>query len=158
MPILHWTCSRIDTLSFITVVPSYYHFFTSQSHIIWISFYLETSSLEPFSLFYDLIASDYTKGEWQWRQDYLFCHIILLRKCFFTSAYFSPFDLRNLLTQKLSSLKAKFYFCDWKINVSIFSNVTRLADKVNLFLIQKWEENIPKLYFCIRAPTFLTHM
>ena len=39
-------------------------------------------------------------------------HIILMRKSFFTSAYFSPFDLKSLLNQKLSSLKAKFCFCD----------------------------------------------
>ena len=30
--------------------------------IVWISFYPGTSSLEPFALFYDLIASYYTKG------------------------------------------------------------------------------------------------
>ena len=41
--------------------------------IVWISFCPGTSSLEPFSLFYDLIASYYTKGKWQWRQGYLFC-------------------------------------------------------------------------------------
>ena len=73
MHTLHWPCSRIDALSFITVVPSYYHFLASHSRIVWISFYLETSSLEPFSLFYDLIASYYTKGKWQWRQGHLFC-------------------------------------------------------------------------------------
>ena len=39
-------------------------------------------------------------------------HIILIRKCFFTSAYFSPFDLKSSLNQKLSSLKAKVCFCD----------------------------------------------
>ena len=39
-------------------------------------------------------------------------HIILIRKCFFTSAYFSPFDLKSLLNQALSSLKVKFCFCD----------------------------------------------
>ena len=38
-------------------------FFALHSRIVWISFYLETSSLEPFSLFYDLIASYYTKGQ-----------------------------------------------------------------------------------------------
>ena len=89
-------------------------FFVSQNHIIWISFYLETSPLEPISLFNDLRASDYTKRKWQWRQDHFFVlnHISLIRKCFFTSAYFSPFGLKNLLNQKLSSLKTKFYFCD----------------------------------------------
>ena len=30
--------------------------------------------------------------------------------------------------------------------------------KVNLLLTQKWEENIPKFYFCIRDPTFSTHI
>ena len=30
--------------------------------------------------------------------------------------------------------------------------------QVNVHLTQKWEENILKFYFCIRAPTFLTHM
>ena len=28
----------------------------------------------------------------------------------------------------------------------------------NLLFTQKWEENIPTFYFCIRAPTFLTYM
>ena len=41
--------------------------------IVWISFYPGTSSLEPFPFFYDLIASYYTKGKWQWRKGYLFC-------------------------------------------------------------------------------------
>ena len=41
--------------------------------IVWISFYPGTSSLEPFSFFYDLIASYYRKGKWQCRQGYLFC-------------------------------------------------------------------------------------
>ena len=58
------TCSRKGSLSFITTVP-FYHFFASHSRIVWILFYLETSSLEPFLLFYDLIASYYTKGKWQ---------------------------------------------------------------------------------------------
>ena len=31
---------------------------------------------------------------------------------FFTIAYFSPFNLKSLLNQKLSSLKAEFCFCD----------------------------------------------
>ena len=79
--------------------------------ILWISFYPGTSFLEPFSLFYDLISSYYTKGKWQWRQGYLFCF----------SADFSPFDLKSSLNQKLSSLKAKVCFCDWQVNVSILS-------------------------------------
>ena len=107
MPILHWICSRIDPLSFITEVPSYYHFFAWHGCIVWISFYSETSSLEPFSLLNDLIASYYTKRKWHLRQGYLFClnHIILIKKCFFTSTYFSPFNLKVLLNQKWSSLK-----------------------------------------------------
>ena len=81
--------------------------------IAWISFYPGTSSLEPFSLFYNLIASYYTKGKWQWRKVYFVLnHIILIRKCFFTSAYFSPFDLKSSLNQKLSSLKAKVFVID----------------------------------------------
>ena len=76
--------------------------------------------------FYDLIASYYIKGKWQWRQGYLFC---------FESNYFdkkmflyifSPFDLKSLVNQKFSIFKAKFCFCDWQINVSIFSNVIGL--------------------------------
>ena len=43
-----------------------------------------------------------------------------------TSAFLSPFDLKGLLNQKLPTLKAKFCFCDWQINVPIFSNVIRL--------------------------------
>ena len=141
----------------ITVVPSHYHFF-------------ETSSLEPFSLFYNLIVTYYTKRKWQWRQDYVFCleSYHFDKTIFFTSAYFSPSDLKSQLKQKLSSLKPKFCFYDGHINVSIFSNVIRLqlplsateiwfGDKLNLLLTQKWEENITKFYFCIRAPTFLTH-
>ena len=37
---------------------------------------------------------------------------ILVRKYFFTFAYFYPFNLKSLLNQKCSSLKAKFCFCD----------------------------------------------
>ena len=36
-------------------------------------------------------------------------HIMLTRKCFFTSAYFSPFDLKGSLNQKLSSLKKQMF-------------------------------------------------
>ena len=53
-------------------------------------------------------------------------NIILIRKCSFTSAYFSHFDRKSSLNQKLSSLKAQVCFCDCQINVSIFSNVIRL--------------------------------
>ena len=49
-----------------------------------------------------------------------------MRKCFFTSAYFSPFDPKSSFNQKLPSLKPKVCFCDWQINVSMFSNVIRL--------------------------------
>ena len=47
-------------------------------------------------IFYDLIASYYAKGKWQWRQGYSFCfesYHFLIRKCFFTPAYFSLFNL-----------------------------------------------------------------
>ena len=43
---------------------------------------------------------------------YFVLNHILIRKCFFASVYFFPFDLKSLLNQKLSSLKAKFCFCD----------------------------------------------
>ena len=108
------SASRIDALFFLTVVPSHYHFFASHSHIVWISFYLETSSLEPFSLFYDLIASYIQKENGNGDKVIYFVlnRIILIRKCFFTSGYFTTLDLMSLLNQKLSSLKAKFFFCD----------------------------------------------
>ena len=32
-----------------------------------------------------------------------------------------------------------------------------IAYKVSLPLTEKWEQTIPKFYFCIRAPTFSTH-
>ena len=69
-------------------------------YIVWISIFIldpGTSSLEPFSLCYGLIASYYRKGKQQWRQGYLFCFksYHLRRKCFFTSAYFSLSDLKS---------------------------------------------------------------
>ena len=145
----------------------------------WISFYLEISSLEPFSLFHDLIASHYTKGKCQWGQGYLFCFesYHFDKKMFFyifTSAYFSPFNLKSLLNQKLSSSKTKFCFWDWQRNVSIFLNAIRLqlprpgkeckkkkwtGDKSYLLLTQKWEENIPEFYFLYSSPYFFdTHV
>ena len=75
MVILYRTCF---SLSFITVAFSYYLFavavvaFVLYCCIVCISFYIETFSLAPFSLFYDLIASFYTEGKWQWWQGYLF--------------------------------------------------------------------------------------
>ena len=93
LPILQWAYSKIDVLSFITVMPFYYHFFASHSRIIWFRFILK---LHLFSIFYDLIASYYAKGKWQWRQGYSFCfesYHFLIRKCFFTPAYFSLFNL-----------------------------------------------------------------
>ena len=48
-------------------------FLLSFLYIVWISFCPGTSSLEPFWLFYDQIASYYTKAKWQWRKGYLFC-------------------------------------------------------------------------------------
>ena len=66
--------------------------------IVWISFYPGTSSLEPFPFFYDLIASYYTKGKWQWRKGYLFCfesyHFdckMFLYICLFFSFWFEEF-------------------------------------------------------------------
>ena len=109
-----------------TVVPSNYHFIALHCRIVWISFYFEAWSLTPFLLFNFLtfLASYYTKRKWQ---DKVICFvlndIILIKRHFFTSAYFSPFDLKSLLNQKLSSLKAKFCFRDWQINVAIFSNI-----------------------------------
>ena len=47
-------------------------------------------------------------------------HIILIRKCYFIAAYFSPFDLKSFLNQKLSSLKAKFCFYDWQMMFQFF--------------------------------------
>ena len=101
------------------------------SHRLDFVFYHETSSLEPFSLFYDLIASYYTKGKCQLGQGYLFCFesYHFDKKMFsyiFTSAYFSPFNLKSLLNQKLSSSKTKFCFWDWQRKVSIFLNAIRL--------------------------------
>ena len=53
-----------------------------------------------------LITSYYTKGEWQWRQGYLFCfesdHFD--KKNFFTSAYISPFNLKSLLKGALMQI------------------------------------------------------
>ena len=53
-------------------------------------------------------------------------HIILIRNVSLHLLIFSPFDLKSLLNQKLSGLKEKVCFCDWQINVSIFSNIIRL--------------------------------
>ena len=49
--------------------------------------------------FYDLIASDYTKGKGSGDKIIYFVwnHIILIRKCFFASAYFFSFGLKNFL-------------------------------------------------------------
>ena len=110
---------------------SYHHFVASHCHIVWISFYLDTSSLATFSLFYDLIASHYTKGKWHWRRGYLFCfeYIILITKYFFPSLYFSPFNLKSLLNQKLTSLKAKFCFFDWQKMLHRASRLEMLCEK-----------------------------
>ena len=79
---------------------------------------------------------------------FFFNHIILIRKCFLIFAYFSPFDLKRILNQKLSSLKAKFCFCDWQINVSIFSNVIRLQLPPNRERMQqKYELGTKLTYF-----------
>ena len=138
-----------------TVVPSHYHFF-------------ETSSLEPFSLFYDLIATYYTKRKWQWRQDYVFCleSFHFDKTMFFTSAYFSPSDLKSRLKQKLSSLKPKFCFYDGHINVSIFSNVIRLQlpweqqkSDLGTSLTYFWHKNERKILFSFSSTyVFDTHV
>ena len=87
-----------------------------ENFIFWISFYPGTSSVEPLSLFYDVIASYYTKGKcgqgYEDKVIYFVLNIVLIRKCFFTSAYFFPFDLKSSVKQKLSSLKEKVCFCD----------------------------------------------
>ena len=98
IPVLHWTRSRIDGLSFITVVPSYYHFFRiAQLHRF--DFVLSWNFISrAFSLFYDLIASYYTKWKWQWRQGYLFCFVsyyfdkeMILYICLFLSVWSEEF-------------------------------------------------------------------
>ena len=97
--------------------------------IVLISFYPGTLSLEPFPIFYGVIASYYTKRKWQWRQGYLFC---------FESHHF---DKKNvschlliflLLIWRVHLIRSclvwmeKFFYCDWQINGLIFSNVIRL--------------------------------
>ena len=82
-----------------------FFFFASHSRIVWISFYLETSSLEPFSLFIKKENGNVDKVIY-----FVLNHIIFIRKFFFTSVYFSAFNLKILLNQKLSSLKVKFVF------------------------------------------------
>ena len=85
--------------------------------IVWISFYPGTSSLEPFSLFYDLIASYYTKGKWQWRQGYLFCfesyHFdkkMFLCICLFSSFWYEELIISCLVwKQKFLWLTNKCY-------------------------------------------------
>ena len=55
---------------------SFYHFMHRLDFVLsWncISTISTIVSLQSFSLFYNLIASYYTKGKWQWRQGYLFC-------------------------------------------------------------------------------------
>ena len=61
------------------------------------------------------------------------------------------------LTNKCSSFFKCYYATTFPEQVT---NATKIWIwyKFNLFLTQKWEENIPKFYFCIRAPTFSTHM
>ena len=63
-----------------------------------------------------MIGSYYTKGKcgqgYEDKVIYFVLNIVLIRKCFFTSAYFFPFDLKSSVKQKLSSLKEKVCFCD----------------------------------------------
>ena len=127
MPILHRTCSRVDALSFITVVPSYYHCITLSHRFNFVlSWTFIPSTIFTF-LWLDSILLYQRKMGMEARLFLLFCiHIILIRKYFFKSAYFFPFNLKSLLKQKLSTLKGKFYFCNWQVNLAIFSNVIRL--------------------------------
>ena len=87
--------------------------------IVLISFYPGTLSLEPFPIFYGVIASYYTKRKWQWRQARLFILFWITsfwqKKCFLPSAYFPPFDLKSSLNQKLSSLNGKVFLL-WLTN------------------------------------------
>ena len=150
MPILRWTYSRIDALSFTTVLPSYYHFFASNILIVWISFYLETSSLESFSIFYDLIASFYRKGKWQWRQGCSFCfksyhfdekmflYIFLFfwwENIFLHLLIFLQYDLKSYLIRNCL-VKSQILGYYVKTSLKYVKNATKIwiGDKVNLLL------------------------
>ena len=128
--------------------------------IVWISFYPGTSSLEPLSLFYDLIASYYTKGKWQQRQAYLFCFESYHVDKNFFSLHLLIFLLliwRVHLIRSCLVWKRKFVFCfwDWQINLSIFANVIRLqlslkqvtnTAKIWIGLTYIWHKNENKLF------------
>ena len=113
MPTLHRTCSRMNVLSLITVVPSYYHFYASFGS----RFTLEL---------YNLIASYYTKGKWQWRQGYLFCSELYHFDISFHLLIFPFLIWRVHLIRSCIVWKQKFVFVIGKSNVSIFSNSIRL--------------------------------
>ena len=119
--LINWKVTSNERVPEVSII----HFF---------SFYLEASSLTPFSLFYDLIASCYTKRKWQWRQGYLSCfnHIILIRKCFFTSAYFSLF---NLLIRSWSLWRKTLEENWWKIQIKLVEKTTKIS--TNLVFILK---------------------
>ena len=74
-------------------MPSYYHFYASFGFRFILELLLENGNGDKVIYF-------------------VLNHIILIRKCFFTSAYFSPFDLKSSLNQKLFSLKTKVCFYD----------------------------------------------
>ena len=117
MRILHWTSFKTDPFSFIIVAPSCYHFFnTTQSHHF--DFVLSWNFI-PRTIFTflwpDSILLYKGKMAMETRLFILFWIIPFDKKIFFISAYFSPFDLKSLLNQKLSSLKAKFCFCNWQM-------------------------------------------
>ena len=114
--------------------------------------FLYNSSAFPRSLFvsfrfdcvlsWNFIPSTIFTFLWQWRQNgngdkvihFVLNHIILIRKYFFESTYFSQFNLKSLLNQKLSSLKGKFCFCKQHV---IFSNAIRLHLPPNRKRIQQ---------------------
>ena len=153
--------------------------FTSHCRIVWISFYLETSSHFIFNFLWPDSTSLYKKKMAAETRLFIFLWIILfwLENISLHLLILSSFNLRSLLNQKLSILtmilKTKFCFRDWQINVAIFANAIRLhlppnwvknatkiwnGDKVNLFLTQNEKNTSLNFIFCIPAPTFLTHM
>ena len=140
-------------LSFFCIVQSH----SLYSVISWIS-PSPPPILAPFSLFYDPIVSYLRKEKWQWKQGYLFCfvlnHIILIKKYFLTSAYFFPFNMKSLLYQKLSSLKAKFCFCFLFYFIVCFLTMQQKYE-INYFGIKMRRKYKKKI--TVSSPTFTTH-